>query len=142
MGAREVTPLEYLKDAALGDDEAQIRLAKAALTASEMEDANRLVLTVEGLTFARLAASRGNLVGLGLVVTFQAQLAELMADRALFDESDRATGAALGAADMALDQFTDPSLGEILGSYLSATERADPDSQPSAAAARRFWEGR
>jgi hypothetical protein len=136
-----MTPFEHLHDAACGDPEAQVRLAKAALAASQIEGSNPVISTVEGLTFARLAAAQGNLAALGLVVTLSAQLSDLLVDVGMFDDAATMEGQGLGAADIATDKVGEESLGEILGAYLSASSNSDPASAPHAASARRFWEG-
>lgn len=79
MGSRQVSALDYLKDAS-GDPVALVKLAKAALASSDIEDGNPLIATVEGLTFARLAAAQGDLAAFGLMVTLGAQLGDLLDD--------------------------------------------------------------
>ena len=141
MGSRKVSALDYLKDAS-GDPVALVKLAKAALASSEVEGHNPLISTVEGLTFARLAAAQGDLAAFGLMVTLGAQLADLLDDMGDFDTATDMRGKALAAADIACDKVPEGSLGEILGAYLAANELADPDSLPQASSARRFWDGR
>jgi len=140
MGSCEVSALDYLRDAS-GDPIALVTLAKAALTASETDGHHQLVATVEGLTFARLAAAQGDLAAFGLVVTLSAQLADLLDDMGDFDTAANMRGEALAAADIACDKVPEGSLGEVLGAYLAANEVADPDSLPQASHARRFWTG-
>ena len=136
-----MTPLDSLKDAAWGDPAAQVRLAKAALAASATPEADPVISTVEALTFARLAAAQGDLAAIGLVVTLNAQLAELLDNAGLYDTANAIRGEALAAADLATDHVPEGSLGEVLGAYLQASEKAHPDSLPRASSARRFWEG-
>jgi len=134
-----MTGLEYLRKAG-GDTRALVQLAKAALSASTMEGGSPLVSTVEGLTFARLAAAQGDLAAIGLVVTLGDQLGDLLDDVGEFDAATMMRGVALGTADVACDKAPEGSIGEILGAYLAANENADPDTLPHAGSARRFWE--
>ena len=135
-----MSALDYLRDAG-GDTAALVKLAKAALASVDTDGINPLVATVEGLTFARLAAAQGDLAAIGLMVTLGAQLGDLLDDVGDFDLAHNMRGKALAATDVACDKVPEGSLGEILGAYLAANEMADPDSLPHAASARRFWEG-
>lgn len=135
-----MSALDYLRDAS-GDPVALVKLAKAALASSAIEGGNPLIATVEGLTFARLAAAQGDLAAFGLMITLGAQLGDLLDDVGDFDTAADMRGKALAAGDIACDKVPDGSLGEILGAYLAANEIADPDSLPHAACARRFWGG-
>ena len=135
-----MSALDYLRDAS-GDPVALVKLSKAALAGSEAEGYHPLIATVEGLTFARLAAAQGDLAAFGLMVTLGAQLADLLDDMGDFDTAANMRGEALAAADIACDKVPEGSLGEVLGAYLAANETADPDSLPQASHARRFWTG-
>jgi hypothetical protein len=134
-----MTDIQLLRDAAWGCPDSQVKLAKLALAAETLGHADRVVSTVEGLTFARLAASRGDVAALGLVITLQSQLAELLDDAGLMDKGDNARSEALGAADAAVDLAPDASLGEILAAHLTAVDLADPDTPPAAREARNKW---
>ena len=134
-----MTDLDLIRDAAWGSTESQVRLAKLALAAETLGHADRVVSTVEALTFARLAASRGDIGALGLVITLHAQLAELLDDAGLYDNAETARGNALGVADVAVDKVPEGSLGEVLGAYLASVDIANPDSLPSAHDQRRKW---
>lgn len=134
-----MTDMQLLRDAAWGDADSQVKLAKLSLAAGTLGHADRVVSTVEGLTFARLAACRGDVGALGLVIALQSQLADLLDDAGLHDKGDDARSEALGAADAAVDLAPDASLGEILAAHLTATDLADPDTLPAAREARKKW---
>jgi len=142
MGAGQMSDnLDLIREAGWGCAESQVRLAKLALAGETLGHADRVVSTVEGLTFARLAAARGDMTGLGLFIALQNQLAELLDDAGLFDSGDSHRGESLAAADVTVDRVPDGSMGEILGAYLAAAENVTPDALESAQHHRRKWGG-
>lgn len=142
MGSGQMSDnLELIREAAWGCAESQVRLAKLALAGETLGHADRVVATVESLTFARLAAARGDMIGLGLFIALQSQLAELLDDAGLFDSGDSHRGESLAAADATVDRVPDGSMGEILGAYLAAADNATPDAMESAQHHRRKWGG-
>lgn len=134
-----MTDLEMLREAAWGDTDCQVKLAKLSLVSGAHGHADRVVATVEGLTYARLAASRGDIAALGLVITLQSQLAELLDDAGLIDRADDARVEAFAAADAAVDLAPDASIGEILAAHLAAADMADSDTLMAARDARKKW---
>lgn len=133
-------PPGELIDAAWGDPDAQVLLAKRALAAGTLGHADRVVSTVESLTFARLAAAQGSIGGMGMVVALSAQLADLMDSAGHQDSAADLRGEALAVADVAMDRTDDESLGEILGAYLASAEAAGPDVAQAATPYRRSWQ--
>lgn len=134
-----MSDLALIREAAWGCPDSQVKLAKLALAAGASGYADAVVSTVEGLTYARLAASRGDVAALGLVITLQSQLADLLDDAGLIEKADNARAEAMGAADAAVDLGPDASIGEILAAHLTAADLADPDTLMAAQAARKKW---
>lgn len=133
-----ISPGELI-DAAWGDPDAQVLLAKRALAAGTLGHADRVVSTVESLTFARLAAAQGNIGGMGLVVALCAQLADLMDSAGQPDTATDLRGEALAVADVAMERADEQSLGEILGAYLASADAAGADVAKAATPHRRTW---
>ncbi len=133
-------PPAELKEAAWGDPDAQVLLAKRALAACTLGHADQVVSTVESLTLARLAAAQGSIGGMGMVVALSAQLADLMDSAGQHDTASDLRGEALAVADIAIQNNDELSLGEVVGAFLASSDAAGPDVAAAAAPHRRFWE--
>jgi len=133
-------PPDEMRDAAYGDPDAQVMLAKRALAAETLGQADRVVATVESLSFARMAAAQGDLAGMGLVVALSAQLANLLDAAGFADRATEYRGEALAVADVAMERTDDQTLGEVLGAFLASADAAGPGVAEAATPFRRWWQ--
>lgn len=135
----DVTEMGLIRQVALGDVEAAISLCYHCADVADSGDGDPMIATIEGLTLARLAASTGNLVGMGQFLSFCGRMVDLCVDANRHDLAAHYRGEAFALADIAADMV--PSeISDVMtaGLNIGAVE-ADAASMRCAARMRELW---
>lgn len=113
--------------AAAGDAQAQLRLSKSARELVVSGEADEIVASIEGLTYARLAAAQGVPDAIMLAADHCSHLAKVYSD---CDEEECAAdwaGQAIGLLEIATDLLPAANAANLMQSLNSAADMASPE---------------
>lgn len=116
-----------LRLAATGDAAAQIELARESRRKVLREEADEIVCSIEGLTYARLAAAQGVPDGLMLVADHSAHLAKVYYECDENDTADMWLGQSLAALELATELLPTENANALADQLVQHAEHATPN---------------
>lgn len=122
----DVESVRLMRLAATGDAAAQLELARTARQLVITGDADEIVCSIEGLTYARLAAAQGVPDALMLVAEHCAHLANVYAQCGEQPTSDMWQGQALGVLELATEMLPPANAADLMASLNIAADNASP----------------
>lgn len=128
-----------LRLAAAGDADAQLRLAYAARRLVVDGIADEIVCSVEGFSFARLAAAQGKPEALLVMAEHCAHLAKVYADCGAPECAESWHGQALAVLELAAERLPDPSAAGLMDSLTLAAADATPGVMREAKMFHAIW---
>ncbi|WP_374394381.1 hypothetical protein [Sphingopyxis sp.] len=119
--------VDDLRLAARGDAQAQFRLSYAAREMVVSGEADEIVASMEGLTYARLAASQGVPDALLLAADHCSHLAKVYSDCGADDCANDWAGQAIGLLEIATDLLPASNAAELMQTLNTAADMATPE---------------
>ena len=116
-----------LRLAARGDAQAQLRLSYAARQMVINEEADEIVASLEGLTYARLAASQGVPDALMLAADHCSHLATVYSACGAQESADDWAGQAIGLLEIAADLLPAANAANLMQTLNTAADMASPE---------------
>lgn len=116
-----------LRLAAAGDAQAQFRLSYAARQMVINEEADEIVASIEGLTYARLAAAQGVPDAIMLAAEHCNHLAKVYSDCGAEDCADDWAGQAIGLLEIATDLLPSANAANLMQTLNTAADMASPE---------------
>lgn len=113
--------------AARGDARAQFRLSYAARQMVVSGEADEIVASLEGLTYARLAASQGIPDALMLAADHCSHLATVYSGCGADDCANDWAGQAIGLLEIATDLLPSSNAAELMQTLNTAADMATPE---------------
>jgi hypothetical protein len=124
----DAATLNDMRLAAFGDGQAQLRLAKTARRLVLAEDADGILGSIEGVTYARLAAAQGIPDALMILAEHCVHLAFLYYETEVPEAEEAAdmwTGQAIGVLELAAELLPASNAGELITSLTIASDCAN-----------------
>lgn len=128
-----------MRRAASGDTDAAITLAYHCASVADNGPGDSLIATIEGLTFARLAAVNGNIVGMGQLISFCGRMQEICDDAGRADLAAHYRGEALALADFAADMVPPAESDFVTTGLTIGANEADSATIECARRLRAVW---
>lgn len=125
----DAATLDDMRLAAFGDGQAQLRLAKTARRLVLAQDADDILGSIEGVTYARLAAAQGIPDALMILAEHCVHLAFVHyegGDPEAEEIADMWTGQAIGVLELAAELLPASNAGELITSLTIASDCASP----------------
>lgn len=119
--------VDDLRLAARGDAQAQFRLSYAARQMVVTGEADEIVASLEGLTYARLAASQGVPDALLLAADHCSHLANVYYQCEASDCADDWAAQAIGLLEIATDLLPSSNAAELMQTLNTAADMASPE---------------
>lgn len=118
--------------AARGDGQAQLRLARAARELVLAGDADEIIASVEGVTYARLASAQGIPDAYMLLAEHCAHLAAVYAQCGEQATSDMWLGQAIAILELAAERLPDENAAALMSTLNLAADSANPQAMREA----------
>lgn len=126
----DAATLNDMRLAAFGDGQAQLRLARTARRLVLAQDADDVLGSIEGVTYARLAAAQGIPDALMVLAEHCVHLAFIHYEAGADDEvnvvADMWLGQAMGVLELAAEMLPASNAGELISSLTIASDGATP----------------
>lgn len=135
----EETEIGLLRRAAHGDTDAAIDLAYHCAAIADNGPGDRVIATIEGLTFARLAAVRGNVIGMGQLISFCGRMIDICDHVSRPDLAAHYRGEALALADLAADLLPPADSDALTTGLTVGANQADAHTLECAGKLRALW---
>ncbi|MBL9066497.1 MAG: hypothetical protein JNN10_09415 [Sphingopyxis sp.] len=116
-----------LRLAAAGDAPAQLRLSHAARAMVVSGEADEIGASIEGLTYARLAASQGVPEAVMLAADHCSHLAKVYSDCGAESSAADWAGQAIGLLEIATDLLPAANAANLMQTLNSAADMASPE---------------
>lgn len=113
--------------AAAGDAQAQFRLSKSARELVISGEADEIVASIEGLTYARLAAAQGVPDAIMLAADHCSHLAKVYSDCGAEECAADWAGQAIGLLEIATDLLPAANAANLMQALNSAADMASPE---------------
>ena len=122
----DASTLNDMRLAARGDGQAQLRLARTARRLVLAQDADDILGSIEGVTYALLAATQGIPDALMILAEHCTHLAFIHYEAEAGEIADMWLGQAMGVLELAAELLPASNAGELITSLTVAAEGATP----------------
>ena len=119
--------LALMRRAAGGEAEAQLLLAVECRRLVTNEEADDIIASVEGITYARMAAAQGLTAGMMILAEHCAHLAKVYAECEAQDCSDSWFGQAIAVLEIATEHLPSSNAADLMQNLNIAADTASPN---------------
>lgn len=135
----EESEIGLLLRAARGDTDAAIALSYHCAAIADNGVGDKVVATIEGMLFARMAAVTGSIVGIGQVISYCGRMIDICEEAGRPELVSHYRGEAFALSDFAADMVPSDESDVITTGMASCAADADPATMQCAHHLRSLW---